>query len=221
MGNIIRLAPYAYLAKRNGNGTIYDLLLLVPVGASGDTDLGNVSPVKGNGNKITIDYTTSNSATSALYRAKHWEIDSDGTYLYLEIQGDDRADRTLFLAFEDADTEPATVSNAQQTCAPYLFAKKESAGNVNVVHPSCIILFDPGLGLYQEEIIFASNVCSPVVTLGNTNGIITDPTKFVINQQVKAIVASNQVFTFEGTVAESPGNNKPPRKMKVKLNWAI
>lgn len=221
MGNIIRLAPYAYLAKRNGNGTIYDLLMLVPVGASGDTDLNDVEPVKAGGSKIKIDYETSNTATNALYRVKHWEIDSEGRYLYIEIQGDERADRTVVLAFEDADDEPVTVSNQQQTCAPYLFVKVETVGSVSFAHPSCIILFDPGLGLYDEDIIFASNACSPTVTLGNNGGVITDPTRFIINQHVKAKLTPNQVFTFEGIVEGNSNYNKPPRRTKVKVNWAI
>ncbi|MDX1910523.1 MAG: hypothetical protein SFV22_03505 [Saprospiraceae bacterium] len=221
MGNIIRLAPYAYLAKRNGNGNIYDLLLLVPVGASGDTDLSNIQPVKTGGNKITVDYTTSNSATNALYRVRHWEIDSEGRYQYIQIQGDERSDRTVVLAFEDADDEPAMVSNQQQTCAPYLFVKVESVGNTDFAHPSCIILFDPGLGLYHEDIIFATNTCAPTVTLGSNGGVITDPSRFVINQHVKAKLIPNQTFIFEGTVAGNSNYNKPPRKTKVKVNWAI
>jgi len=213
---ITRLAPYVYLAKRSGAGTMYDLLLLVPVDASGDTDLSNVNAVKPGGTRITIDYTTTGSAANALYRFKHWAIDSDGTYLDIEIQGDNNADRTTVVAFADADTEQATVSSQMQTCAPYIFAKVETVGTTKYIHPSCIVLFDAGLGALSESVIFATDSCTITHTLGN-NGVITDPTKFAINQNLKAVLVANQTFLFEGNVAGNSNYSKPPRSAKVKI----
>jgi len=218
MSNITRLAPYAYLAKRSGGGTMYDLLLLVPVDASGDTDLSNVSAVKPGGTRITIDYTTTGSAANTLYRFKHWAIDSDGTYLDIEIQGDNNAERTTIIAFEDADTEQASVTSQMQTCAPYLFVKTESVGTTKYIHPSCIVVFDAGLGALSETVIFATNSCKPTFTLGNS-GVTTDPTKFTINQNLKAVLTLNQTFIFEGNVAGNSNYAKPPRKGKTSLTW--
>lgn len=217
MSNIIKFAPYVYLAKRGG-GTVYDLLLLVPVDASGDTNLSNVTAVKPGGTRITIDYTTTGTAANAPYRFKHWVIDSEGTYLDIEIQGDNNADRTIIVAFADADTEPATVSSQVQTCAPYLFAKVETVGTDIFVRPSCIILFDNGLGVQSESIVFETNGCKPTFTLGNSSAT-TLPTKFVINQDIKIEMVANGQYTFEGNVAENNSYNKPPRKHKVKVYW--
>ena len=219
MSNIIKLAPYAYLAKRSGSGTLYDLLILVPVNASGDTDLSNVTAVKPSGTRITIDYTTTGSASSGLYRSKHFAIDSDGTFLDIKIQGDNNADRTTVVTFADADTEPATVSNQQQTCAPYVFAKMETDGSLKYIQPSCIILFDTGIGAQSESIIFAPYSCIPTITLGNSSPT-TDPTKFVINQNVKMTLTPNQVFSFEGNVLGNSNFSKPPRKAKMKMIWS-
>lgn len=219
MSTMIKFAPYAYLAKRSGNNTLYDLLLIVPVDTTGDTDLSNVTPVKSGGTRITIDYTTTGTGTNVLYRFKHLTIDSDGTYLDLEIQGDNNADRTTLVTFADADTEPATVTNQYQTCAPYLFVKKETvSSSQKFTHPSCIILFDAGLGAQSESLIFDVNGCLLTFTLGN-NGVTTDPSKFAINQNIKAAIVSNGTHIFEAIVA---GNNylaKPPRKSKLKMYW--
>ncbi|MBC7775034.1 MAG: hypothetical protein H7246_06300 [Phycisphaerae bacterium] len=217
MSNIIKLAPYAYLAKRNGSN-MHDLLLLVPVDTSGDTDLSNVSATK-SGTRVSINYVTNSNSTNVPYRFKHFEIDSEGRYVDIEIKGDNNADRAILLEFGDADTEPATVSNQIQTCAPYLFSKIETVGNLKYIQPSCIILFDGGLGVQSETIIFASDSCVPTISLGNNNAT-TDPTMFVINQNVKAILTPNQEYTFEGNVAGNSSYNKPPRKHKTRLIWA-
>lgn len=216
MSNITRLAPYAYLAKRSGSNTMYDLLLLVPVDSAGDTDLSNVSAVKPGGTRITIDYTTNGSNAGVPYRVKHWAIDSDGTYLDLEIQGDNDPDRSLIIAFSDADTEQAVVSNQMQTCAPYLFVKVETVGSLKYLQPSCIVLFDSGLGALTEEIIFATNSSTLTFTLG-TSGTTTTPSSFVINQNLKALLTANQQYTFEGNIAAHSGSNKPDRKTKLKV----
>jgi len=213
---ITRLAPYVYLAKRSGASTMYDLLLLVPVDASGDTDLSNVAAVKPGGTRITIDYTTTGTAANALYRFKHWAIDSDGTYLDIEIQGDNNADRSTVVAFADADTEQATVSSQMQTCAPYIFAKVETVGTTKYIHPSCIVLFDAGIGALNESIIFAPHSCKLTFTLGS-NGVTTDPSKFAINQGIKAVITTNQEYIFEGIIAANSSYSKPPRSAKVKI----
>lgn len=218
MSNIIRLAPYAYLAKRSGGGTLYDLLVLIPVDANGDTDLSNVNPVKRGGTTITIDYTTTGSAAGVTYRPKHWLIDSEGTYLNIEIQGDNSADRTNVVVFADADTEQAVITNQQQTCAPYLFAKIETVGSQKFVLPSCIVLFDNGIGVQSESIIFAAHSCSPTFILGNSNAA-TDPTTFAINKSVKAKLTQGETYTFEVDVPENTSLNKPPRKHKTKVIW--
>lgn len=147
MSNIIRLAPYAYLAKRSGNNSLYDLLLLVPVDLNGDTDLSNVTPVEPGGPYITINYSTSGNAANVPYRFKYFQIDNDQNYDGIKIQGDNNEGRSIVLAFTDADTQAATVTNQYQTCAPYLFIEKELVNNVGYAKPSCIVLFDPGLGL--------------------------------------------------------------------------
>ena len=218
MSIISRLSPYAYLAKRSGNNTIYDLLILIPVDSTGDTDLSNVSPVKPGGTRIRISYTTTGTSANAPYRFKHWEIDTDGTYLDLEIKGDNNADKTLVLAFADADTEQATVSNQIQTCAPYLFAKIETVGSIKYIQPSCIVLFDNGLGAQGEAITFASNSCSLTFTLG-TSGATTSPGSFTINQNVKAQLSQGVTYSFEGNVAANGGANKPPRKKIVAITY--
>lgn len=219
MSNISRLSPYAYLAKRNGNGgNLYDLLLLVPVDASGDTDLSNVMPIKPNGStRITIDYTTNSSAANVPYRFKHWVIDSEGTYLDIEIQGDNNASRTTLVAFADADTQPATVSSQTQTCAPYLFAKTEATGSKMYLQPSCIVLFDNGFSIQNDAIAFEPHYCSDELNIDTTNGS-TDPSKWVINQNVKAALTQGQVYTFEVGISDA-ANRKPPRRQKFKIIW--
>lgn len=217
MSNITRLAPYAYLAKRSGNNTLYDLLLLVPVDASGDTDLSNVAAVKPGGTtRITIDYPTNGNNAGTPYRFKHFEIDSDGTYIDIEIQGNNSAVLTTVLAFADADTEQAVVSSQMQTCAPYIFTKIETVGNQKYLQPSCIILFDNGLGAQSEAIIFATNKCTLNFTLGN-NSATTAPTSFLINQDIKTLLTANQEFTFEVNIAANSSYSKPPRKVKAKI----
>lgn len=219
MSNIIRLAPYAYLAKRSGGGTLYDLLVLIPVDANGDTDLSNVNPVKRGGSTITIDYTTTGSAAGVTYRSKHWLIDSEGTYENIEIQGDNNADRTTVVVFDDADTEQAVITNQQQTCAPYLFAKIETVGSQKFVLPSCIMLFDNGIGVQSETIVFSAHSCTPTFNLGNSNSA-TDPATFAINKNIKAKLTQGVVYTFEGDVPENTSLNKPPRKQKTKVIWS-
>lgn len=59
------------------------------------------------------------------------------------------------------------------------------------------------------------------IMLGGTNGVITDPKKFSINQDTKAVLTPNQQYTFEGNVAGGGNYNKPPRKSKGKLVWDI
>lgn len=219
MSNIIRLAPYAYLAKRSGGGSMFDLLVLIPVDANGDTDLSNVNPVKRGGKTITIDYTTTGSAAGVTYRFKHWQIDSEGTYEKIEIQGDNNADRTTVVVFDDADLEQAVITNQQQTCAPYLFAKIETIGSQKFVLPSCIVLFDNGIGVQSESIIFAAHSCTSIFTLGNSNSV-TDPTMFAINKDIKAKLTQGVEYTFEVDVPENTGLNKPPRKHKTSRIWA-
>lgn len=218
MSNVTRLAPYAYLAKRSGSNTLYDLLLLVPVDANGDTDLSNVTPVKPGGTRVRITYTTNSNAANATYRSRHWVIDSDGSYLDIEIKGDNDADKTTVIAFADADTEQASVSDEKQTCAPHLFAKMETVGTDKFVQMSCIVLFDSGLGAQSESVIFAPNSCKPSFTLGNSSAT-TDPGLFVINQSIKAALTPNTPYTFEGTVEENTSHSKPPRKHVIKIVW--
>lgn len=220
MSNISKLAPYAYLAKRNGS-TVHDLLLLVPVDASGgDTDLSNVNPSK-SGTRVSISYTTNGNAANALYRFKHFEIDSEGRYVDIEIKGDNQADRSILLNFADADTEPATVSNQMQTCAPYLFAKKETvSGTEKYAHPSCIVVFDGNLGAQSETLMFHQDGCVLTFTLGNTN-ITTDPNQFAINKNLKAAIVTDGSHTFEGNVAGNSAFSKPPRKARINKDWNI
>ncbi len=217
MSNIIRLAPYAYLAKRS-SGTVHDLLLLVPVDTSGDTDLSNVSPTK-SGTRVSINYATNSNSANAPYRFKHFEIDSEGRYLDIEIKGDNNADRSTLLEFADADTELATVSNQMQTCAPYMFVKKETASSTEkYAHPSCIVLFDGSLGAQAEALVFNADGCLLTFTLGNSS-VTTDPNQFVINQSIKRAIIPNGMHTFESNVAGNSGLAKPPRKNKVKVLW--
>ncbi|MFN0214112.1 MAG: hypothetical protein ACKVT2_07635 [Saprospiraceae bacterium] len=215
MSNLIKLAPYAYLTKKSTGATLYDLLLLVPVDASGDTDLSNVNPVKPAGTRITIDYTTNGSNAGTLYRFKHFEIDSNGTYLDVQIRGNNSTELTTVLAFADADNVPASVVGQMQTCAPYLFANIETVGTSNYIRPSCIILFDILLGAVNESIIFAPNSCTLSYTLGNV-GITTDPTKFAINQPLKAVITANQEYVFDVGVEGNINLGKPPRKGKTR-----
>jgi hypothetical protein len=216
MANISRLAPYVYLAKRSGS-TVYDLLLLVPVDANGDTDLSNVTPVKPSGStRVTVSYMTNGNNAGTLYRFKHWAIDSEGTYLDIEVKGDNSADKSIVVKFADADTEPASVSNQMQTCAPYIFAKKETVGNDHFALPSCIVIFDSSLGVQSESVIFATDGCNPTYTMG-TGTTNTDPTKFVVNQKVKSKLVLNVEFTFEATVEAYPALSKPPRGVKNRI----
>lgn len=216
MSNLIQLAPYAYMAKRSGSNDLYDLLLLVPVGSTGDTNLSGVTAVKPGGTRMTIDYTTTSSAASVLYRFKHFVIDSEGTYEDIEIQGDNSADRTLLIAFEDADTEPATVVSEMQTCAPYIFLKKEVSGTTKLVRPSCVVLFDGTLGVQGESITFAAHSCNLDFTLGHS-GVTTNPPAFLINQNINAVLTPAIEYTFEVDIAGNSSYNKPPRKHKVKV----
>lgn len=221
MSNITRLAPYAYMARRSANSNLYDLLLLIPVDATGDTDLSSVTAVKQSGStRITVNYATNTNAATVPHRLKHLVIDREGTtYLDVEIKGDNLSERSTILTFLDADTAPVSVTNNMQTCAPYLFAKIEVAGNQRYIQPSCIVLFDPGLGSLVETNIFASNTCSTGFTLGSNGGVVTDPSKFVINQHLKAVLTQGQVYTFEAVVNENSSENKPPRRGTRKLIW--
>lgn len=115
--------PYAYLVKRKGRDTMYDLLLLVSVDSAGDTDLSKVGALKCGGTRIKIDYTTNGSNSGVPYRLKHMEIDSEGTYLDIEIQGDGSPDRVLVIAFSEADTDPAVIINSMQPGGPLLLIK--------------------------------------------------------------------------------------------------
>lgn len=218
MSNITRLAPYAYLAKRSGS-TVHDLLLLVPVDTSNDTDLSSISPTK-SGTRVSINYVTNSNSANVLYRFRHFEIDSEGRYVDIEIKGDNNADLTTVVAFADADTEPAIVSNQIQTCAPYLYLKTETAGTTKYAQSSCIILFESGLGASNEAIIFAVNSCTPTFSLGNSGSLVTDPNKFAINQNLKVVLTPNQEYTFEGNVAGNTNLAKPPRKGKARMMWA-
>ncbi|MFN0176047.1 MAG: hypothetical protein ACKVU0_15455 [Saprospiraceae bacterium] len=214
MSNINKFAPYAYLAKRGGS-TLYDLLLLVPVDASGDTNLSSVTPVKPGGTQIKIDYTTTGIAANEPYRFKHWVIDSEGTYLDIKIQGNNSADLTTVLAFADADTELATVIDQIQTCAPYLSYKIETVGSQKLIRLSCIIKFDGGLGVQSEVIVFTPNSASATFTLENGSPT-TDPTKFAINQTENAALTPNQTYTFVATILANVNAGKPPRKSIIK-----
>lgn len=196
---------------------MYDLLVLVPVDLVRDTDLSAINPVK-NGTRITITYTTIGQGTTAAYRFRHWEIDTEGTYVDLEIRGDNMPERSQVLAFTDADTEPATVSGQMQTCAPYLFGRVEMVAGVPFIHPSCIILFDPGLGSLTESLNFAPNKGTINFTLGS-NGVTTDPSKFAINQQLNITPANGLPYTIEAVIAAYPAAAKPPRRSNKKLNW--
>lgn len=217
MSSIIKLAPYAYLAKRNGGSTMYDLVVLVPVDAYGDTDLSNVVPVKPSGStRITIAYTSNSNSAAVPYRVKHWAIDSNGTYLDLEIKGDNSVNRSTIVSFADADTETATVSNQMQTLAPYLFSKMETVGSTRCLQISSIVLFDNGLGVQSESLAFALNGMVHGITPGNGNAS-ADPHAFAINQNVTAALVPNVPFIFESTVAASTG--KPPRKVKLRSTW--
>lgn len=216
MGNISKLAPYAYLAKRSGNNSLYDLLLAIPVDTAGDVDQNSFS-VSTSGTRITVSYTTNSNATTPQNRYKHLEINSNnGAFVDLLIKGDNQADRSILLLLADADTQPATVSNEMQTCAPYVFVKTETVSTQKYGRPSCIILFDAGLGSLDEAIAFSANSCDLTFTLGNS-GVTTDPSKFAINQNIKALLTPNMEFVFEGNVAASSSYSKPPRKSKTKL----
>jgi hypothetical protein len=216
MSNISKLAPYAYLAKRSGNNSLYDLLLLIPVDMAGDVDQNSFS-VSTSGTRITVNYTTNSNATTASYRYKHLEINSNnGAFVDLMIKGDNNSDRSILLLFADADTQPATVSNDMQTCAPYVFIKSEAVSTQQYCRPSCIVLFDAGLGALNEEIAFSANSCDLTFTIGNS-GVTTDPSKFAINQNIKALLTPNEAFVFEGNVAANSSYSKPPRTSKAKL----
>lgn len=219
MSSINKHAPYAYLAKRVGNNYLYDLYLLVPVGSTGDTDLSNVSVQKVTDTRFKIDYSTTTSAASVPYRFKHWEIDTEqGDFKEIEIQGDNNASRRIVLAFYDADTQAATSSNDQHTCAPYLNAKVETTGSAAFVHMSCVVLFESGQVLQNESIIFGTNKCEPKLTLGN-GSTTPDISKLLINQDVKAKLVYNEVYAIEADLTDTSNLSKPPRKNKVKVLW--
>ncbi len=219
MSNISKLAPYAYLAKRSGNNSLYDLLLLIPVDMAGDVDQNSFS-VSTSGTRIAVNYTTNSNATTASYRYKHLEINSNnGAFVDLLIKGDNNADRSTLLTFALADTEPATISNEMQTCAPYVYLKIDATGTQKYIHPSCIVLFDAGLGAQSESLVFGANSCTQIFVLGNT-GVTTDPSKFTLNQNLKVEVNLNQDYTFDGNVAASSTYSKPPRKNRTKPAWS-
>lgn len=219
MSNIIRLAPYAYLARRSEESTLYDLLLLVPVDNAGDTNLNNVTPVKAGGTRITINYSTSGSPANALYRFKHFVIDSEDKYEDIEIKGNNSADLTTVVEFSEADDQEASVTNEYQTCAPYLFVKKETVSSTEkFAHPSCIVIFDPGLGALTEALVFRPDDCALNFTLGNS-GVVTDPTKFAINQSIKAEITYNGVHELEVFIDGNSYFAKPPRRHKLKMHW--
>ncbi|MBN8680557.1 MAG: hypothetical protein J0M29_20200 [Chitinophagales bacterium] len=209
----IKLYPVV-LARWN---TLYDLLVMVPVDLLRDTDLTTVNPVK-SGSRVTIHYATTSLGTTAPYRFRHWEIDSEGTYLDIEIRGDNLPERSQVLAFADADLESATVTWQMQTCAPYLFGRVEMVAGVPLVHPSCIILFDPGLGSLTENINFAPNKTTINFNMGN-NGVITDPAKFTINRQLQITPGDGLPYNIEAAIAAFPAAAKPPRRSTRRVVW--
>jgi len=92
----------------------------------------------------------------------------------------------------------------------------EKGRNENCIHPRCIIVFDSGLGVQSETIVFGSNNCYPTFTLGN-GSTTTDPTKLAINQNVKAALNPNQTYIFDTSVLANSSYGKPPRKSKIKV----
>lgn len=206
MGNIKKLAPYAYLARRSDTQTIYDLYLLVPVDAERTVDLSNVQPAKGPGTRITIPYPTTEPgapappprpgkpampppapkpAPASSYKFRHWEIDSEGTYLDICIQADDREDLSTLIAFADADTEPGTGTEEHLVHAPYLFLEKYREGEHFYFRPSCIVLFRENTGIREEELTLHGMGATLVVTPGDRNLIIRHPEDLSVNRNLR------------------------------------
>lgn len=220
MSNITKIAPYVYLAKRSSSGTIYDLYLLVPVSSRKTVDLTNVQPEAAAGARIFISYTSSGanlSEPAPKYAFKHWEIDSEGAYVDIHIQGDDSDDFTTIVTFADADTEPATSTNDQHTFAPYLFIGRKTEGGHMYFCPSTIVLFEGDAGAQSEALTFSNNGSSHEITPGDSGDLVTAAENFAVNQDVRHEI-SGTTYTFDGTVTAALA--KPIRKGKIRNMWA-
>lgn len=220
MSNLRKIAPYVYLAKQSGAGTEYDLYLLVPEDARKTVNL-NVQPVKGPGNRIFISYNSVEPAAlepMSGFKCKHWEIDSEGTYVDILIQGDNSEELSTLVAFADADPEPATSTNDKHTFAPYLYIGTEMDGEHFYFRPSNIVLFEVNTGAIGEGLTFSGSVSEHTLTPGDNGTIITNPENFAVNQSVRHEI-SGTTYTFGGTVNEYASLNKPIRKAKTKKIW--
>lgn len=224
MVNIKKLAPYVYLAKKNGTETLYNLFLLVPVDSRRTVDLDNVQPVKGPGNRIFIQYNSTEPDTEglpSLYKYKHWEIDSeDANYADILIKGDDNDELTNLVAFADADTEPATSTEQKHTFAPYLFIGTETEGEHLYCRPSGIVLFEGNAGMENDGLTISDNFSEYKLTPGEAGTDAENPENFAINRNVRHKTAES-VYTFGSTVEAYAALDKPIRKGKVKKLWAF
>lgn len=221
MSNITKLAPYAYLAKRNASGTIYDLFLLVPVDSRKTVDLSNVQPVKGSGSRVFISYTSLDpdpNAPATLYKFKHFEIDSEGIYADILLQGDNSDELTTLIAFDDSDTEPSNSNNDQHSFAPYLFIKKVQEDGHNYFCPSSIVFFEGSAGSQSESLTVTTAGSTHTLTPGDNS--TNNPDYFTVNQDVRHEIPGF-LYTFSGEVNAYTSANKPIRKGKVKRIWAI
>lgn len=231
MSNIIKLTPYVYLTERTDlaeGEKRYDLFLLVPVDAAGQTDVdftNTAAAYPGIPDRILIDYATVPHTTppaGVKYRFHYLAIDKKrGGVLYntLVIRGDGLLTKTLLVDFDDADTNTvATIpANFQLNHVPYVHLQKETVttgtATQNFVRPSSIILFDSGNGVVSETITLLNDNCLHELTIGSTTVVTSDPDNFQINQDFK-VEAVTGAF-FESSVG-GPGGGGRRKKPKVK-----
>jgi len=225
MSNITKIAPYAYLAKRNtSSGTVFDLYLLVPVDARTTVNLENVQPVKGPGDRIFISYASSSTEfmeALSQYQFRHWEIDSEGTYVDIQIQGNGDENLTTVMAFEDADSESAEPTSAAPdhcTFAPYLFVGMELADDHLYLRPSSIVLFEGSAGAESQSLTFSGGTSLYTLTPGEGGALITSPESFTVNQDIRHEI-SVPPYIFEGIIDELTAAPKPIRKGKTRKMW--
>ncbi len=225
MNNFRKAAPYLYLTKGSQEGT-YVLFLLVPVGPSFDVNLNSVTPT-GKSDHFEIAYSTTQAATTELYRLKNWIL-TKGTKQYVKVIADADAGLTMRIDFSAADIELATpAADGSQRQAPYIFLGKEAVGPTNFARPSCIVLFDAMVDKQTEIVSFEGESCYLNITCSTANVVGTSPTHFTINQNLRVKMASPTPY-FEasveqdtGIVSLGPGGGKKKRKVATHTPGAL
>lgn len=217
MSNIKKLAPYVYLAKRNDGSGKYDFFLLVPVGQAGDTNLANVNISTEDPKKILITYPTSTDNANVIFRTRRFEVEATEEMTYLRV-ADDNNQFVMDVELSDADETPGTQNADHQTFAPYLFSEIESGAQKNWLHSSCIVLYDNGLTISNESIVFGVNHSDVTFDIESNNSAV-QPENFVTNQKIKAEMAAEEPFTVSANINGNNNYNKPPRSTKVTKIW--